>query len=323
MRAYFEAQGSLLILKLLDRRSTIGSRSVVRGRIKRFSANSRRRLMRFMARMRVKNVRATFITLTFKGYPTNAEAKRCLHAFFAHLYRTYPKASAVWRMEFQKRGSIHFHLLVFSLPYWPQKELSDTWKGITGEKSSRTDIRLVRSRHGVMYYVSKYISKVEVKSGKTSFIQVPYLHGYKKWRKGRFWGYHNKKCLPLGQKFEGTLVNDSLIKKLSNAAWEIIGSETRYNSVSFHLFTDKAASLWKMYIEKGGLTIDEWRNSRVMTRQESKDIAYVDAHFSERDFEIDYVKHKVYASRPRSAGTVQPCTQNWASRQFRSRRAPA
>lgn len=321
MRAYFEAQGSLLVLKLLDQQKRPNAASPIRGRIRRFSANARRRLMRFMARLRMKGVRATFMTLTFKGYPTNEVAKMALHAFLQRITRKFPKASCVWRMEFQQRGSIHFHLLCFNMPYWDWKEILEAWKACSRQRIARIDVQLVRSRKGVMHYVSKYIAKVERKSGKAFFIQVPYLHAARKWRKGRFWGYHNKKCLPLGQRFEGTLVNDNLIKRLSNAAWEIIGSETRYNSVSFHLFTDRAASLWKMYIEKGGLTIDEWRNSRVMTRQESKDIAYVDAHFSERDFEIDYVKHKVYASRPAKQPEVQPCTRNWASRQFRTKSA--
>jgi len=323
VKAHFEAQGSLLVLRLLERIPRPNKAVSVRGRIRRFSSNARRRLIRFMARLRMKGCRATFITLTFKGYPTNAEAKRCLHAFHAHVKRNYPMASMVWRMEYQKRGAIHFHLLCFNLPFWPQKELGETWSRITGEGKSRVDIRLVRTRKGIMFYVSKYIAKTDEKSGFTSFIQVPYLHGYKKWRKGRFWGYHNKKCLPLGQKFEGILTDDKLIKRLSNAAWEIIGTETRYNSISFHLFTDKAVSLWTRYIEKAGLTIDEWRNSMQVTSRESRDLAYIGRHFSERDFEIDYVKHKSSLSRGREAILLAPCTKNWASRQFRVRRVPA
>src|SRR5205085_8035023 len=145
---YFEAQGSLLVMRLLGQEKRPNTIAPIRGRIRRFSANARRRLMRFMARLRMKGVRATFITLTFKGYPSNAEAKRALHAFMSHLRRTFPKASACWRMEYQKRGAIHFHLLCFDLPYWPQKELQETWTAITRETSSRVDIRLIRSRRG-------------------------------------------------------------------------------------------------------------------------------------------------------------------------------
>jgi len=316
MRAHLEAQGSLLVLRLLDAEKRPNRAKSVRGRIRAFSSNARRRLIRFMARLRMFGVRATFITLTFKGYPTNAQAKAALHRFFARLFRSHPKVSGIWRMEYQRRGSIHFHLLMFNLPYYPQKELSQDWAECTREKASRVDIRLVRSRKGVMYYVSKYIAKVDKKSGFTSFIQVPYLHVGRKWRKGRFWGYHNQKCLPLGQKFEGILTNNKLIKKLSNAAWEIIGTETRYNSISFHLFTDRAASLWKLYIGQGGLTIDEWKSSQQITNREYKDMAYITSHFSERDFENDYEKHKVSVSRGREAILLAPCTRDWVSRSY-------
>lgn len=314
MRALLTAQGSLLTLRLLDQVKRPASASPVRGRIRGFSANARRRLMRFMARLRMKGVRATFMTLTFKGYPSNVQAKRALHSFLSQISRSFPQSSAVWRMEYQKRGSVHFHLLCFDMPYWDWKEVLSTWKRITGQSVARVDIRLVRSRRGVMSYVSKYIAKVDGKSGKAFFIQVPYLHGRRKWRKGRFWGYHNKKCLPLGQKLEGILVKDNLIKRLSNAAWEIIGTETRYNSVSFNLFTDKAQALWTMYIGQGGLTMDEWSNSRQLTRREHRDIRFIGKRFSESDFRNDYVKAKVHASRPRSAGTVQPCTHDWLTR---------
>lgn len=314
MRALLTAQGSLLSLKLLDAEKRPNRAKSKRGRIRRFSANARRRLIRFMNRLRMKGVRATFMTLTFRGYPSNAEAKRCLHAFLEHVRRAFPEASAVWRMEYQKRGSIHFHLLCFGLPFWDWKEILSTWKRITNQSVARVDVRLVRSRRGVQSYVSKYIAKVEKNLGIAFFIQVPYLHGYKKWRKGRFWGYHNKKCLPLGQKLEGILVKDSLIKKLSHAAWEIIGTECRYNSVSFNLFTDKAASLWTRYIGLGGLTMDEWTNSKQLTNQEHESIAYIHSHFSERDFKNDYVKQQLIVGRGREAILLAPSTISWLSR---------
>ena len=322
MNCHFEAQGSLLVLRLMERKPRPHNAVSIRGRIRRFSSNARRRLMRFMARLRMNGVRATFITLTFKGFPSNEVAKLALHAFLQRIARKFPEVSCVWRMEFQKRGSLHFHLLCFGMPYWDWKEILEAWKACSRQRVTRIDVQLVRSRRGVMRYVSKYIAKVETKGRNAFFIQVPYLHGHRKWRKGRFWGYHNKKHLPLAQKLEGVLVDDKLIKRLSNAAWEIIGSETRYNSVSFHLFTDKAVSLWTMYIGKGGLTIDEWRNSQQVTSREYKDYAYMDKHFSERELKNDYVKPKVSLSRGREAILLAPCTKNWASRQFRVKRVP-
>lgn len=314
MKAYIEAQGGLLLVRLMGHKSKPPVSGGMRGRIREFSYKSRLRLMRFMARLTTQNVRATFITLTFKGYPTNAEAKRALHAFMSHLRRTFPQASACWRMEFQRRGSIHFHLLCFNLPYWSQAELQETWTAITGETSSRVDIRLVRSRRGVMSYVSKYLAKVEKRIGKTSLVHVPYLHKGRKWRKGRFWGYHNKKCLPVGELVTGILTDTRTIKRLSDAAWKIVGSATRYGAVGFHLFTEHAESLARRNITVGGLFWDEWMDSRQLTDREHDNVAEIARRFSEDDFENDYAKYKPSTSRPRSARSVQPCTLGWISR---------
>jgi len=313
MRAYLEAQGSLILLRVMDAKKRPFAASGKRGRIKSFSAQSRRRILRFMARIKAGGYRATFITLTFAGYPTNHEAKRCLHAFLARVRRRSPKASAVWRMEYQKRGSIHFHILAFALPYWDQSELQEAWESITGENRSRVDIRLVKSKRGVMYYVSKYIAKRSSAKRSTSLVSVPYLHGRKKWRKGRFWGYHNKERLPLGQKYTGVLIRGDLIKRFSRAAWEIIGYETKFNSISFHLFSDSAVALFRRYMDAGGLEMDEWHWSQQFTEREYSDFQYQDSHFSQADYENDYAKGIELWSRPRSAGTVQPCTKDWLS----------
>lgn len=317
MRAYIEAQGSLLLLKMLDQKSPSPLSGGVRGRIRGFTSKARARLMRFMARLRQQNIRATFITLTFKGYPSNEEAKRALHAFLAVIRRTWQEASCVWRMEYQKRGSIHFHLLCFNLPFWDWKEILKTWKRITHQDVARIDVRLVQTRRGVQAYVSKYIAKLERRSGKAFFIQAPYLHGRRKWRKGRYWGYHNKKALPLGQKIQGFLTNSAGIKKLSNAAWEIIGSATRYNSISFHLFADNAIRIAQLNIERHGLYLDEWKWSEQLTKREHSDLSYIHKHFSQAEHEMKKVEPTRFHARSRVACNVQPCIRTWLNKAYR------
>ena len=285
-----------------------------RGIIRAFSYKSRLRLLRFMARLKMLGVRATFITLTYKGYPSNAQAKANLHAFLEVIRRQFPKASAVWRMEYQNRGSIHFHLLIFSLPYWHWEEILETWKRITGQTVSRVDVRLVRSRRGVMSYVAKYIAKVEKRVKKTFLVFVPYLHRQRKWRKGRFWGYHNKEALPLGKKVTGVLLEGRGIKQLAKAAWEIIGYNTRFGSLSFHLFADHAISIAMRNIETFGLFSDEFTWSRQLTRKEQDDTAFISKHFSEADLKSPSVEPLTFKSRPRSARSVQPCTRTWVQR---------
>lgn len=313
MRAYLEAQGSLLVMKVWVKPEADSRRPSKRGRIKSFTAQSRRRILRFMARLRAGRYRATFITLTFKGYPSNNRAKMVLRRFKMRLQRFAPEASFVWRMEYQKRGSIHFHLLCFGLPYWAQADVQEAWTACTEEDTSRVDIRLVRSKRGVMHYVSKYIAKRSATKSRTSLVSVPYLHVGRKWRKGRFWGYHNKERLPLAQKYTGVLIRDNLIKKLSRAAWEIIGYETKYNSISFSLFTDHAAALFRRYMDAGGLDMEEWNLSRQLTEREYDDSQYITSHFSEADFEHDYAKSRLSVSRGREAILLAPCTQQWTS----------
>lgn len=259
-------------------------------------------------------VRATFITLTYKGYPSNARAKADLKAFLRVVRTNFPDASAIWRMEFQERGSIHFHLLVFGLPYWDWQEILATWKSITHQSVARVDVRLVRSRRGVQFYVAKYIAKVEKRIRKTFLVYVPYQHKMRKWKKGRFWGYHNKKALPLGQKVTGVLLETKGIKQLAKSAWEIIGYNTRFGALSFHLFVDHAISIAMRNIETFGLFSDEWTWSRQVHEKEYVDFAYQDKHFSEADFRSDRAKSQVAASRPRSVQSIQPCTRNWTLR---------
>lgn len=311
MKAFIEAQGSLLVMHVVGATKRPPVANSKRGRIRSFSYKSRLRLLRFMARLKMTGVRATFITLTYKGYPSNAQAKANIHAFMSYLHRFAPKASAVWRLEYQARGAIHFHLLAFNLPYWPQKELQKTWSKITGEGHSRVDIRLVRSRRGVMHYVAKYIGKVERVIKKTSLVFVPYLHRLRKWRKGRFWGYHNKKALPLGEKVAGVLIEGQGIKQLAKAAWEIIGYNTRFGSLSFHLFVDHAISIAMRNIERFGLFSDEYTWSRQFREREYDDFNYQDSRFSQADYDKDSAESVRFSSRPSVASIVQPCTKNW------------
>jgi hypothetical protein len=321
MKAFIEAQGSLLTMRVVGSKKQRRSFIAKRGKIRGFSYKSRLRLLRFMARLRMLGVRATFITLTYRGYPSNAQAKRNLHAFLEHIRRCYPSASCVWRMEYQSRGSIHFHLLCFNLPYWDWKEILATWKGITDQDISRIDVRLVRSRRGVMSYVAKYIAKVERRVKKTFLVFVPYLHKARKWRKGRFWGYHNKKALPLGEKIMGVLLETKGIKQLAKSAWEIIGYETRFGSLSFHLFVDHAISIAIRNIEAFGLFSDEFTWSRHVEERWYEDQTFIRKHFSERDIEASTDEALGFSSRPRSAQGVQPCTKNWLHRASFSYRA--
>lgn len=318
MKAFIEAQGSLLVMRVVGAKKQRPVSIAKRGKIRTFSYKSRLRMLRFMARLQMSGVRATFITLTFRGYPSNEVAKKALHAFLQCISRKFPKASAVWRCEFQKRGSIHFHLLCFSLPYWHWTEILETWKSCSRQHTARVDVRLVRSRRGVMFYVAKYMAKVEKRIRKTFLVFVPYLHRGRKWKKGRFWGYHNQKALPLGEKVMGVLLKAAGIKKLAKAAWEIIGYNTRFGALSFSLFTDHSNSIAMRNITQYGLFMDEYSWSRQFTEREYDDFAYQDKHFSQADYDKDLRQSQISLSRGREAILLAPCTKKWTARAFRT-----
>jgi hypothetical protein len=168
-----------------------------RGNVTGFSVASRRRLIDFLCRMDDGYKRASFVTLTFAGSPSHADAKQALKRFLQRVREYFPEASAVWRMDYQERGAIHFHLLFFNLPFWPQFHLQDTWTECTDEVSSRADIRLIRKFSTYMRYISKYVAKADVSEANPSLVVASYQQKPSD-NPGRFWGYFQKELLPLG-----------------------------------------------------------------------------------------------------------------------------
>lgn len=314
MRAYIEAQGSLLRMSLMDAKKVRANRPAIRKRITGFSASSRRRLLRFMARLKTRKIRATFITLTFSGEVSNDEAKKALKRLFMRVRRAFPSASGIWRMERQKRGTIHFHLLMFNLPFWEQGNLQETWESCTREQRSIVDIRLVHGTKSVMAYVSKYIAKRAGEDGSASLDNVSYQHAEDGETGGRCWGYINKELLPLGQKLSGVLIRSDVILNLSKLCWALMGSDNPYHSVSFHLFDDRALHRLEVAIEEGGMYSDEWTWSQQVTEKEYRDAEYINRRFSSADFGNDYAKSQMSLSRGREAILLAPSTKTWTSR---------
>lgn len=153
-----------------------------RGGISKFTRQSRGRLLRKLASILVEYL-PVFLTLTYPAeFPSDAEVwKRHLDNFAKRLMRRFPKAGFIWKLEPQKRGAPHYHLMVWGVDYahllfWAGK----SWYQVVGsgdEKHLRAGTRVekIRSWRGVMSYASKYMAKVE---------ELP-----EGWNKpGRFWG---------------------------------------------------------------------------------------------------------------------------------------
>lgn len=176
-----------------------------RGKIAGFSAKSRNRLMRTLASVKRDNL-PLFVTLTFPAqYPVILKAKRDLDNFIKRMARKYPTVAGVWKLEPQKRGAPHFHLLVWGIDY--QGLLSfvpQAWFEIVGsgdpnhlawhkgELGNSPCVQQIESQRGVFWYASKYMSK-EVGA---------------EFNWGRWWGVFFRDRLPLGE-----LVNVEVTEK--------------------------------------------------------------------------------------------------------------
>lgn len=105
--------------------------------------------------------KTSFLTLTFKENITdidyaNQEFKKFIKRLNYRLFKTKRaklKYIAVW--ELQKRGAIHYHIILFSLPYIPQKKLKELWPlGSVNIKKISVD-----KKENIGRYISKYFEK--------------------------------------------------------------------------------------------------------------------------------------------------------------------
>ena len=163
----------------------------VRGCITGFSKRSRSRLMQTVASLDRRGLEVPlFVTLTYPAqFPTDYTIyKRHLDTFLKRLRRFAPDCWAIWRLEFQRRGAPHFHLLVFGVRFLPHQVVSKMWyevvkSGDLKHLQAGVEIRRARSWGGVTSYVAKYM-------GKTSDV-VP--TGFT----GRFWGIFRRDLMPV------------------------------------------------------------------------------------------------------------------------------
>lgn len=107
-----------------------------------------------------------FLTLTFKENETDIEiANKELDKFIKKLRRRHSELKYISAIQFQKRGAIHYHLLI-NLPYVEQKELLELWG------NGFVDIRKLKNVDNVGAYISRYIirdAKDERLKGKKSY----------------------------------------------------------------------------------------------------------------------------------------------------------
>lgn len=171
------------------------NRKPTRGIVTDFSKKSRLRLIKQTARLKA-SASGLFLTFTYRENMQDAKrAKADLERVLLWLKRKRPKGAFMWRMEFQKRGAIHFHVVAFNVHFVDANELTAYWQGMTRD-DSYPDVSPMHNRRQAMKYVSKYLAKLpesDDASADSGFISVPYSDNYT----GRFWGVTNRKMLPL------------------------------------------------------------------------------------------------------------------------------
>lgn len=95
-----------------------------------------------------------FITLTYNQNMTDLEQSSIdINRFFKRLRRRIGSFSYVYCREFQARGAIHFHIILFFSSFVPQKVLSECWE------HGFFKINRVDSVKNVARYAAKYIIK--------------------------------------------------------------------------------------------------------------------------------------------------------------------
>lgn len=167
-----------------------------RTKIKKFTDRSRRELLRVVNsidRSRFDPSRVVMVTLTYPAeFPSARASKRDLAVFLKRFRRAYGEVAVVWKLEPQKRGAPHFHLLLFMQSSYCLPTLiswvSHNWYEVVDSGDVKhlyagTRCEQIRDWGGVASYAAKYLGK-SCTSEDWSF-------------PGRFWGVQCRAQLPV------------------------------------------------------------------------------------------------------------------------------
>ena len=161
---------------------------VKRKEIEAFSSGSRRRLIKLIRSFGA--IKPIFLTLTYDDpMPTCKDAKADLFRFMKKLERKWPDIFSIWRLEFQKAGRVHFHLLLYSQvkqPYLPKDWIQSEWRDATGRSDLLPRVEKLRSHRGGLYYCAKYLAK----DNDTGWQNYKAL--FPQESPGRFWGFRRR-----------------------------------------------------------------------------------------------------------------------------------
>lgn len=161
------------------------------------SRKARNRLLKLLA-MVGRIDPAHFLTLTSQRLQDDPkESKEHLDRLLVRLAYHYPNITGVWRFAWQKRGSAHYHLLLWGLPQEDliglHAHIRDLWLKIIGERQSKAsrkravDLQLAGDFRQCGMYLALYQANQDA--------HLDNLHT------GRTWGTIHKDRLQLRPKF--------------------------------------------------------------------------------------------------------------------------
>ena len=170
-----------------------------RGGITQFSNGSRRRMLKMMAKTELQS-HPLMVTLTYPGeFPGEPKVwKKHLKNWLQRLKYHFPGVGGVWKLEPQKRGAPHYHLLVWGVAgeFWCFTEwVKRSWFEVVNSGDIKhlhagTRVEAIRSERGVMAYAGKYVGKTTQKMELGEDLQ-------KAWGEaGKWWGVFGMENIP-------------------------------------------------------------------------------------------------------------------------------
>lgn len=192
------------IEKLLhDPDATEQETKTVRGCISDFTKASQRRLIESCSRWQPLGA-IGMLTLTYgTEFPDGENSRAFFKAFKERMRRERPEWSGNWKLEYQRRGAPHYHMVLDTgelKPNWKahRQWVQKTWNEVIGTfyqwwdkgrhmGQARTEFKKARNNSRAKYYLTKELGKM--------------VQSSKEWRDeldtkvnhvGRFWGWHNR-----------------------------------------------------------------------------------------------------------------------------------
>lgn len=160
--------------------------------IEYFTHRSRKTLLNHINRLDHSKAHATFYTFTYHdSNPTARRVKRDLRTLCKRMDRLFGLKARLWRLERQKRGAWHIHLMVWDMPYWSWKDALEAWQDITGDNTI-TNIKikfLGNNPRKWLSYTAKYIAKADSNLDIDTNLPVEE-------QIGRLWGIENRDLMP-------------------------------------------------------------------------------------------------------------------------------